>query len=134
MRDVVRRLSAEGVTVLLSSHDMGAVADICTSVTILLSGRVVWDGSMERLRAEAPPAEYRLETSDDGRALAQSESHVGVRARMDGSSGLVVAAEREALDAFVLALATDGIAVRRLVEVASSVEAMFMALTGDAAP
>ena len=130
MRAVVRRLAAEGVAVLLSSHDMGAVADTCTSVTILLSGRVVWDGAMERLRAEAPAPEYRLETSDDAGALAQSALHPGVRARRDAESGLLVVAERDALDGFVLALAAGGIAVRRLAEVASSVEAMFIALTG----
>jgi ABC-2 type transport system ATP-binding protein len=132
MRAVVRCLAADGVAVLLSSHDMRAVADVCTSVTILLSGRVVWDGTMERLRAEAPAAEYRLETSDDARALAQSSTLPGVRAHEDAESGLSVAAGRDALDAFVLALAADGIAVRRLTEVASPVEAMFGTLTGGA--
>ena len=132
MREVVRSLAAEGVAVVMSSHDMGAVSDICSSVTILAAGRVVWDGSIERLRAEAPAAEYRLETSDDARALAHSASHPGVRVRDGGTSGLIVSADRDALDGFVLALAGDGIAVRRLAEVASSVEAMFLALTGGA--
>jgi ABC-2 type transport system ATP-binding protein len=94
----------------------------------------VWDGSIERLEAEAPAAEYRLETSDDARALAHSESHPGVQVRGDGTSGLLVTAERDALDGFVLSLAGEGIAVRRLAEVASSVEAMFLALTGETAP
>jgi ABC-2 type transport system ATP-binding protein len=134
LRTAVRGLAEDGVAVLMSSHDMGAVSDICSAVTILASGRVVWDGSMERLRAEAPAAEYRLETSDDAKALALSASHPGVRARADGASGLVVAAERDALDGFVLALAAEGIAVRRLAEVASSVEAMFLALTGGSTP
>jgi ABC-2 type transport system ATP-binding protein len=133
MREILGRLAGEGVAVLLSSHDMGAVADSCTTVTILLSGQVVWDGTMDRLQAEAPGAEYRLETSDDTRALAQNSSHPGVRAREDGEGGLLVAAERDALDGLVLALAAEGIAVRRLVEVASSVEAMFLALTSEAA-
>lgn len=131
MRAVLGRLAAEGVAVLLSSHDMDAVADVCTTITVLLSGGVVWDGTMDRLRAEAPAAEYRLETSDDARALAQSSSYPAVRAREDKEGGVLVAAEREALDGFVLALAAEGIAVRRLAEVASSVEAMFLALTGE---
>jgi len=133
MRDVVRRLAADGVAVVLSSHDMDAVADICTAITIVSSGRVVWDGSMERLRAEAPAAEYRLETSDDARALAQGEAHPGVQARKDGQRGLLVTAERDALDEFVLALAAEAIAVRRLSEVASPVEAIFLELTGGPA-
>ena len=130
MRDVLRRLAAEGITVLLSSHDMAAVADVCTSVTFLSSGRVVWDGSMERLQAEAPAAEYRLETSDDARALTQIDSHPDVRALRDGQVGLVVTADRDALDRLVLSLAAEGVAVRRLTEVTSPVEAMFLNLTG----
>jgi ABC-2 type transport system ATP-binding protein len=133
MRAVLRRLAGEGVAVVMSSHDMGAVADICTAVTIVRSGQVVWDGTMERLRAEAPAAEYRLETSDDVRALATSKSYPDVRALADAESGLLVMAERDALDRFVLVLAAEGIAVRRLTEVASSVEAMFLALTDGAA-
>jgi ABC-2 type transport system ATP-binding protein len=132
MRDVLRRLAADGVAVLLSSHDMAAVEDVCDSVTFLSSGRVVWDGSMERLQAEAPPAEYRLETSDDARALERSTTQPDMHARSDGQRGLLIAAERDALDRLMLALAADGIAVRRLTEVTSSVEAMFLALTGDA--
>ncbi len=134
MRDILRRLAADGVAVLLSSHDMAAVADICDAVTFLSSGRVVWDGSMERLEAEAPPAEYRLETSDDARALERSEPHPGVRVRADEQNGLVVTAEGDGLDRLVLALAAEGIAVRRLTEVTSSVEAMFLALTRGTTP
>jgi ABC-2 type transport system ATP-binding protein len=130
MRNVLRRLAADGVAVLLSSHDMAAVADVCTAVTFLASGRVVWDGSMKRLRTEAPAAEYRLETSDDAKALARSGSHPDVHARRDGQSGLLVEAERDALDRLVLGLAAEGVAVRRLAEETSSVEAMFLALTG----
>ncbi len=133
MRDVLRRLAGDGVTVLLSSHDMAAVADVCDTVTFLSSGRVVWDGSMERLQSEAPAAEFRLETSDNERALRLSESLPDVRAHADEPSGLLVSADRDALDSLVLALAADGIAVRRLTEVTSSVEAMFLTLTGGSA-
>ena len=133
MRDILRRLAGDGVTVLLSSHDMAAVADVCDAVTFLSSGRVVWDGPMERLQSEAPAGEFRLQTSDDARALGLSESLPGVQARKDEQSGLLVAAERDALDRLVLALAAEGIAVRRLTEVTSSVEAMFLSLTGGSA-
>jgi ABC-2 type transport system ATP-binding protein len=84
---------------------------------------------MERLHAEAPAPEYRLETSDDAKALAWSKADPQVHARMDGRSGLLVTAGDDALDRLVLELAADGIAVRRLTEVASSVEMMFAALT-----
>jgi ABC-2 type transport system ATP-binding protein len=133
LRGVVRRLADEGVAVLLSSHDMDEVADICDSVTILASGGVVWYGTIERLRAEAPAPEHRLETSDDARARELSSAHAALEMREDAHGGLVVAAERDVLDAFVLALAAEGIAVRRLDEIASSLESMFLTLIEGAA-
>lgn len=130
---LLRRLAGEGIAVLLSSHDMDEVAEVCDSVTILASGRVVWDGEIGRLRVEAPAPEHRLETSDDRRARTLSSAHPAVALHSSAGGMLVVSAERDALDAFVLALAADGIVVRRLEEVSSSVEAMFRALTGEPA-
>src|SRR5581483_5119409 len=53
VRALLRRLAGEGVGVLLSSHDIAEVEDACDTFTILREGRVVWDGTAERLRAEA---------------------------------------------------------------------------------
>ena len=65
MRDLVARLAADGTTVLLSSHDMNELDGLCDGVTVMRSGRSVWEGSMQRLRAEAPAPAHRLWTSDD---------------------------------------------------------------------
>jgi ABC-2 type transport system ATP-binding protein len=128
---LVQRLAGEGVAVLLSSHDMDEVAGLCDNVTILAAGRTVWDGKIERLRVEAPAPEHLLETSDDPKALALAAAHPAAHVQPAAGGGLVVSAEPGALDAFVLALGAEGIAVRRLEEVRSSVEALFMALTGE---
>jgi ABC-2 type transport system ATP-binding protein len=127
---VLRRLADEGIGVLLSSHDMNQVAGVCDSVTILASGRVVWAGDIARLETEAPAPDHRLETSDDRAASATAAAVPGVEVRRGSEGGLVVTAGRGELDALVLSLAAEGIAVRRLEEVTSSVEAMFLALTG----
>jgi ABC-2 type transport system ATP-binding protein len=129
---LVRRLADEGIAVLLSSHDMDEVAGVCDSVTILASGRVVWDGEIGRLRVEAPAPEHRLETSDDQRALALGSAFTGVDLRPAPDGGLLVSAGSDALDRYVLALAAEGVAVRQLEEVRSSVETMFRRLTGAA--
>jgi ABC-2 type transport system ATP-binding protein len=98
------------------------------------AGRVVWDSNMERLRAEAPPGAFRLVTSDDGRALSLATKAPSVRAQYGSREGLIVTADSAALDALVLALAAEGIAVRRLEETMSSVEAIFMSLTAADGP
>jgi ABC-2 type transport system ATP-binding protein len=51
---LLRTLSQDGVGVLLSSNKIEEVERVCTSFTVLHRGRVAWDGSTERMRAEAP--------------------------------------------------------------------------------
>jgi ABC-2 type transport system ATP-binding protein len=129
---LVRELAADGVTVVLSSHQIVEVEEICHSFTVLREGRVVWDGAASELRAQAPASAYRLTTSDDDLALTVAERHAGIGAVGSDSGGLELAVEEGALDRFVLALGSAGVAVRRLELLASPVEAMFFALTGEA--
>jgi ABC-2 type transport system ATP-binding protein len=131
---LVRELSADGVTVVLSSHQIVEVEEICHSFTVLRTGRVVWDGPAAELRAQAPASAYRLSTSDDELALSLAERHAGVGAVGSDSGGLELAVEEGTLDRFVLALGAAGVAVRRLELLASPIETMFFALTGDASP
>ena len=51
MRRLVRRLADQGMTVLLSSHLMGEVEELCDRVAIVRSGRVVYEGSLDDLIA-----------------------------------------------------------------------------------
>ena len=53
---LLRTLSQDGVGVLLSSNKIDEVERVCDSFTVLHRGRVAWDGSTERMRAEAPPS------------------------------------------------------------------------------
>jgi ABC-2 type transport system ATP-binding protein len=84
------------------------------------------------MRAQAPASPHRLHTSDDIRALEIAERHRGVRAAASRRGGLAMSVDDEALDSYVLALGSAGVAVRRLEQVASPVETMFFALTSDA--
>jgi ABC-2 type transport system ATP-binding protein len=53
---LLRTLSQDGVGVLLSSNKLEEVERVCDSFTVLHRGRMTWDGSVERMRAEAPPS------------------------------------------------------------------------------
>jgi ABC-2 type transport system ATP-binding protein len=129
MRDVralIARLATEGTTVLLSSHDMDEVEDLCDDVTIMRTGRVVFDGSMEQLREKAPDPAYRLCTNNDGKAVTLAGAGIEVSPEGDG---LLVHAQRDQLDAYVIALGRAGIAVRRLDLESSALKALFFRLT-----
>jgi ABC-2 type transport system ATP-binding protein len=131
IRSLVRGLSAAGIAVLISSHLIGDVEEVCHGFTILCRGHVVWNGTAAELRAQAPGSGYPLWTSHDQRALELAASHPGVHAGADPNGGLSVTVDGQQLDSYVLALGQAGVAVRRLELVVSPLEAMFFALTGE---
>ena len=134
MGGMLRGLASEGVAVLISSHLIGEIEDVCDSFTVLRRGRVVWSGSAARLRAEAPGSAYRLATSDDDRALELASRHSGVEVTRSASGELRLAALTGALDPYVLELGQAAVAIRRLELMVSPLESMFFALTSDADP
>jgi ABC-2 type transport system ATP-binding protein len=128
---LLRELSSQGVAVLLSSHLIGEIESTCDGFTVVARGRVVWSGSAAQLRAQAPASAYSLATSDDARSLEIAELHPGVHASRSRTGELEIEMQEQELDSYVLALAQEGVAVRRLELRHSPLESMFFALTDD---
>jgi ABC-2 type transport system ATP-binding protein len=131
LRSALRRVAREGVTVVLSSHDMAQVEEICDSVTVLKKGKVVFAGGLEAMRSDAPDPVWRMRTSDDGAALDAAKDAEGVKASSRDDGGLVVFAVQDRLDAYVLALGQAGITVRGLELDHTPLESLFFQLTGE---
>ena len=108
------RLAAEGVTVLVSSHNLAEVQSVCSEVTVLARGTVRFSGPLERLPRASLTASHTLRTSDDLQAAVALRDHPAVVLSQTSAAGLVLQAAEPNLDEFVLALATAGIAVRSL--------------------
>jgi ABC-2 type transport system ATP-binding protein len=126
---LVRALSQDGVAVLLSSHQIEEVEGVCDSFSVLSRGRVVWDGTADRMLAQAPRTAYRMTTSDDAHALTLAKDRQDIRAERSPGGGLTLEADEGALDPFVLALGQAGVAIRRLELSMSPLQSMFFALT-----
>ncbi|MFE0541985.1 ABC transporter ATP-binding protein [Streptomyces sp. NPDC002387] len=131
---VLSRLAADGTSVVLSSHRMDDLEALCSEVTIIATGRVVFTGPLSKLAAESRELDYRLQTSDPegARRLADATAGItlidGAMTRQD-TGMLVVRALVPALDELVSGLVHAGIAVRELAPVVSPLEAAFLALT-----
>jgi ABC-2 type transport system ATP-binding protein len=121
-------ITEAGGAVLLSSHDLAAVDEVCDAVTIMRSGRTVWTGPVTALHRNAPPPFLRAETADDEAAVAVA-AKVGVPAERDPAGGMRVAAGPGELDAVTVALGRAGIGLRSLVPGESSLRALFGELT-----
>jgi ABC-2 type transport system ATP-binding protein len=130
VRAIARRLADEGAAVILSSHDMAEVEELCAALTVIDRGRVVFSGTVAELRKLAPDAVHALRTSDDCAALDLASQRTGMTVMPAIGGGLEVSADVEALDAYVVALGRAGIAVRALERRARSLESLFLELTG----
>ncbi|MFJ2731810.1 ABC transporter ATP-binding protein [Streptomyces sp. NPDC087317] len=131
---VLTRLAAVGTCVVLSSHRMEDLEALCSEVTILATGRVVFSGPLSKLAAEKPELDYRLLTSDPRAARRLADGTPGIRVVDDavarhGAGTLVVRAPVPALDELVVRLVGAGISLRELAPVVSPLEAAFLALT-----
>ncbi|GAB3894858.1 ABC transporter ATP-binding protein [Kibdelosporangium lantanae] len=122
---VLDRLAKEGTTVVLSSHRMDDVEALCSEVTILATGRVVFTGPLGKLSADNRELDYRLRTSDPEAARRHAEDTPGIQV-VDSD---VVRAEVPALDELVIRLVNAGIAVRELAPLVSPLEVAFLELT-----
>jgi ABC-2 type transport system ATP-binding protein len=131
---VLTQLAADGTTVVLSSHRMDDVEALCSEVTIIATGRVVFTGPLAKLAAANRELDYRLATSDLKAARGVAAGTAGVQVADDAGAGpdreaLVVRALVPALDELVRRLIHADIAVRELTPVVSPLETAFLALT-----
>jgi ABC-2 type transport system ATP-binding protein len=133
---VLSGLAAGGTSVILSSHRMDDLAALCSEVTLLATGRVVFSGPVSKLAAETGELEYRLRTSDPAaaRRIAGALPHLRVLPDDDllqrqDAEALLVRAAVPALDELVARLVGAGVAVRELAPVVAPIEAAFLALT-----
>jgi len=129
VRALARRLANQGAAVVLSSHDMEEVEELCSMLTIVDRGRIVFNGTVDELRSRAPAPPHALHTSDDRAARALASRSPGVRVIPAAHGGLDVSADLAALDAYVVALGRAGIAVRELQRCTRSLEWLFVELT-----
>ena len=128
MRALIRRLADEGITVLLSSHQLPEVQELCDRVAIVDRGRVVYEGALSDLRRQGG-AGYRLRSTDDGRALELARTQIGIEHAANGEHGLVFQAEEQDVGTLSLALAQAGIGILALTPELATLEDLFFRLT-----
>jgi ABC-2 type transport system ATP-binding protein len=131
MRSLIRRLADGGMTVLLSSHQLPEVQELCDRVAIVDRGRVVYEGALSDLRRQGG-TRYALRTADDERALALLRSQPGVSQVVSAAAGLEFQAQEREVGEVSLALGRAGIAILALTPQLASLEDLFFRLTEGA--
>jgi ABC-2 type transport system ATP-binding protein len=136
---VLTGLAAAGTSVVLSSHRMDDLAALCSDVTLLATGRVVFSGPVSKLAADTDELDYRLRTSDPAAARRVAAETPELRVLPDNdllqrqdAEALLVRAAQPTLDDLVARLVGAGVGVRELAPVVAPLEAAFLALTAAA--
>jgi ABC-2 type transport system ATP-binding protein len=136
MRLLVRRLAEGGITVLLSSHQLGEVEEMCNRLAIIQRGRIVYEGALAELTGAAASG-YRLRTTDPARALEVCRAQPGVEEPHlgDGAEEVTFVADDEAAAGLSVALVEAGVGIVALVPQRPTLEDLFFRFTeGDGEP
>jgi ABC-type multidrug transport system ATPase subunit len=129
VRSLVASLAHDGTTVMLSSHLLSEVDQVCTHVGVMHVGRLVSQGTLDDLRAAAAP---RLHVR-----TGQPERAAGVLRGLGLPDVAVHAGEAVAdlggnqPEAVLRALVLADVPVREFVVDSADLEDVFVALTGE---
>ena len=134
MRRLVRRLADAGMTVLLSSHLLGEVEELCNRVAIVRAGTIVYEGEIAALKRGSAGTLYRLRTSDDVRARTVCEAQPGVSAVRTVRGAIEFSAEEGAVGPLSAQLIGAGALIDELAPQTVTLEDLFFSLTEPGDP
>ena len=129
MRQLVRRLADDGITILLSSHLLNEVEELCNRVAIIRKGSIIYEGRLGDLLATASTG-YRLRATDPERAHALCLGQTGVEVLPASNGDLRLRGEEDAIAALTVALGQARIGLTALVPETQSLEELFLGMTG----
>jgi ABC-2 type transport system ATP-binding protein len=131
MRLLIRRLADEGMTVMLSSHLLPEVEELCNRVAIVRSGRIVYEGAIAELKRTAASV-YRLRTTDNARALEVCRAQPGIADVHDESGEIRFTGEEGAVAELSVALIEARALIHALAPETVTLEDLFFSLTEGA--
>ena len=128
VRRLIRRLSDDGTTVLLSSHLLAEVEQVCTHAAVMNRGRLVTAGTVAALTG--PSNTVLLDVDDRARARSLLAETAGVAAVDEQEDGLAVRLDGIRSSDVVARLVHGGVAVEQAVA-RRHLEDAFLELLGD---
>jgi ABC-2 type transport system ATP-binding protein len=130
VRNLIRSLAQEGITIFISSHLLVEIEQICTHLAVMSQGKIVAQGSVEELSA-GEVLNLTLQTTDTDLALEGLKA-VGIKGVIDGNvvSALVPAGQIQPQQ-IVQVLVELGVGIKGFTLLAPTLEERFVLLTGE---
>lgn len=136
-RELRRLAEEEGLTVVLSSHNMDVVETVCDRVLIMSDGRIIADDSVEALLRGDGHHRFRLTSrefdADRLAAIREAVTVTDVDRRPDGATRIEIHVDSEGLYALMALLRAEGVTLDEVTTVDRDLEGVFVSLTDDAA-
>jgi ABC-2 type transport system ATP-binding protein len=127
MREVLRRYAIGGRAVLLSSHLLAEVEQVCSHVVVMHKGELVAEGRVEEIVGES--TSVLVEVSDAAAATAALKVLDGVTVSPNGH-GIIVDLDGAARSEVVRTLVEAGVGVERMAP-RRKLEDVFLSLVGE---
>ncbi len=132
--DVLRKLHADGLTILLTTHYLQEAEDLCDRIAVIDHGEVLACGTLSELTSDLG-AETITTVSYDGpppEALRDFAEREGVaRVEITDQQARVFARDADGVLAAIVALSAQAaVAIRDMSTLRPSLESVFLALTG----
>ncbi len=131
VRDLIRSLGTGGRTVLLSSHLLHEVEQVCDSVGILSKGKLIVQGKVEDLVHSREGERVRLRTTDNAKAVEVLSALDWVDDVSADGESVVVTGPGERSPELSMALGRSEVYVTEMAAEEMSLEQYFLDVTGD---
>jgi ABC-2 type transport system ATP-binding protein len=131
IRELIRELAGENRGVLLASHLLYEVEQVCDRVLVIKKGKLIASGTLAEVTRGG--AYFEIVVDDKARA-AEILRGLGVKEIRETSTGLDVVADPDRGAELNRALASDGLYASAIVPRASSLEDVFLELTETEGP
>ncbi len=131
-RELRRIVEARDLTVVLSSHDMDVIEDVCDRVIIMSEGRVVADDTVSNLLRRSGTGTYRVTSPDlDEGVIDALEARFDVTGveRRDGRTHVQVRVDSDGFYRLVDTLRENRVTIESVTTLARDLESVFVELT-----
>ena len=130
VRELIKGLGDGNRTVLLSSHLLHEVEQVCDSVTIISKGKLIVQGEVSQLVATVGSEQVRTKTTDNSKSLQILSALEWVEGISIHEDSLLVTASIKRSAELTAALADAGVFVTEMMPVRTSLEEYFLEVTG----
>jgi ABC-type multidrug transport system ATPase subunit len=127
VRNLLRSLADQGMTIFISSHLLHEIQQVCDRVAVVNRGRVVAQGTVAELTGGQQAVRVRAASPTDAvRVLQALPSVQGVE-----SNGTYVTVKGATAEEVVVHLVTQGVVLSELVTMNADLESLFLELTQE---